>query len=219
MSKQIVADSIPVFCAHSAIVDVATLVPNPRNPNKHPDSQIDILSRVIKAQGWRSPIVVSSRSGFVVKGHGRLQAAMRLGVKSVPVDTQKYETEAMEWADLIADNRIAELSEIQNDDLKNLMKDLESANFDLELTGYTASDLDSWLKEDLIMAGKEQGATPAESLEDYENSTVRQIVLIMDVQEFEEIMLKLDTIKKKHELDNNTLAAMTAIREHANTCN
>lgn len=32
------ADGVPVFCAHDKIVDVATLVPNPKNPNQHPDA-------------------------------------------------------------------------------------------------------------------------------------------------------------------------------------
>ena len=69
-----------------------------------------------------------------------------------------------------------------------------------------------------MVAGQEQGPTPKDQLEDYEQSTIRQIVLIMDTAEFEEIMAKLETIKKARELDSNTIAAMTAIREYANTC-
>ena len=41
----------------------------------------------------------SNRSGFIVKGHCSLAAARLLGVESVPVDYQDYETEAAEWAD------------------------------------------------------------------------------------------------------------------------
>ena len=209
---------IPVFCRHDKMVDPAGLVSNPRNPNKHPESQIEILSRVIKTQGWRSPIVVSKRSGFIVKGHGRLAAAMLLAAKLVPVEFQEYETEASEWADLIADNRIAELSETNNDELKNLMLELRDKGFDLDLTGFTGDDLETWLKNGLTVAGQERGPTPKDQLEDYEQSTIRQIVLIMDTAEFEEIMSKLETIKKARELDSNTIAAMTAIREYANTC-
>ena len=84
---------IAVFCRHDKMIDPAALVSNPRNPNKHPESQIEVLARVIKSQGWRSPIVVSKRSGFIVKGHGRLAAAMLLEAQSVPVEFQEYETE------------------------------------------------------------------------------------------------------------------------------
>lgn len=58
------ADEVPVYCAHDAIVDVATLVPNPKNPNQHPDNQIQLLGRIIRQTGWRAPITVSKRSGF-----------------------------------------------------------------------------------------------------------------------------------------------------------
>ena len=218
MKKRADAEGIPVFCAHDKLVDPAGLVANPRNPNQHPDSQVEILSRIIKTQGWRSSIVVSKRSGFIVKGHGRLAAAMLLGAKLVPVEFQEYETEASEWADLIADNRIAELSETNHDELKKLMIELRDGNFDLDLTGFSGDDLEAWLKNELVVAGQDQGPTPEDKLEDYEQSTVRQIVLIMDSAEFEEIMGKLDTIKKARELDSNTTAAMTAIREYANSC-
>ena len=54
---------------------------------------------------------MSKRSGFIVKGHGRLAAALLEGVKEAPVDYQNYTTEAEEYAVLVADNRIAELAE------------------------------------------------------------------------------------------------------------
>ena len=76
-----VADGIPVRCAHDAIVDAAALVPNPNNPNRHSDEQIRLLAGIIKHQGWRWPIKVSNRSGFMVSGHGRLLAAHKLGVE------------------------------------------------------------------------------------------------------------------------------------------
>jgi hypothetical protein len=55
----------------------------------------------------RSPIVVSNRSGFITKGHGRLEALQKLGWTKVPVDYQDYENDAQEYADIIADNEIA----------------------------------------------------------------------------------------------------------------
>jgi len=63
------------------MVDIEKLVGNPSNPNKHPQKQIELPDKIIKAQGWRNPIVVSKRSGFVVKGHGRLAAARLLGLE------------------------------------------------------------------------------------------------------------------------------------------
>ena len=68
---------IQVYCAHSRMVDVEAMVENPRNPNKHSDKQISLLAKIIKSQGWRNPIVVSNRSGFIVKGHCRPRSRCR----------------------------------------------------------------------------------------------------------------------------------------------
>ena len=102
--------SIPVFCAYDEIIPTAKALPNPQNPNQHPDKQINLLAEIIKQQGWRAPITISTRSGYIVRGHGRLMAARLLGAESVPVDFQNYESEAAEKADMIADNRIADSS-------------------------------------------------------------------------------------------------------------
>ena len=101
-------------CAHSELVDIHKLQENPKNPNKHPDRQIEMLAKIIDYQGQRAPVVVSKRSGYVVKGHGRLAALRSLGWTQAAVDYQDYENEAQEYADMIADNKIAELA--QHDD-------------------------------------------------------------------------------------------------------
>ena len=131
------AGSVPVFCAHDEIVAIEKLIPNPKNPNKHPKDQLTLLARIISAAGWRQPITVSKRSGFIVKGHGRLLAAIEAGFSSVPVDYQDYATEAEEYADLVADNRLAELSEIDNAMLADVFKDIDLDEVPAELTGYT----------------------------------------------------------------------------------
>src|SRR5210317_705394 len=69
----------PVNCAYGELVPLEKLVPNPRNPNQHPQSQVALLAKVIAHQGRRSPIAVSKRSGFIVSGHGRYEAAKALG--------------------------------------------------------------------------------------------------------------------------------------------
>ena len=134
-----------VYCAHSQMVEIEKVVPNPRNPNKHSEKQIALLSKIIAAQGWRAPITVSTRSGFIVRGHGRLLAARKLGLAEVPVDYQAYETEAADWADLIADNRLSELSETDDLLLKDLLQELGTGELDLELTAYTADEIDQML--------------------------------------------------------------------------
>ena len=130
------------------------LLPNPENPNRHSAHQIQILAAVIQEQGWRAPITVSKRSGLIVRGHGRLEAAMLMGCDVVPVDEQDYKSEAEELADLLADNRLSELAELDEDDLRRVIERLRGADpeFDVELTGFmenvssTPQVTDMWSK-------------------------------------------------------------------------
>ena len=143
-AREMIGD-IPVYCRYDEIIDVGKAIPNPKNPNHHPQSQINLLAKIIKSQGWRQPITISNRSGLIVKGHGRLLAAIELGADQVPIEYQNYETEADEIADLTADNRLAELAEMDTDSLAEILKDLEELNFDIELAGYTPEDLEDLL--------------------------------------------------------------------------
>lgn len=83
------AGSIPVYCSHDKIIPFRELKPNPKNPNRHPGDQVELLAKVIKEQGWRQPVKVSTRSGYIVSGHGRYEAAVLLECP-VPVDFQDY---------------------------------------------------------------------------------------------------------------------------------
>lgn len=131
------AGEIPVYCAFDKVVSIDEVKPNPQNPNMHPPEQIEILAKVIQGQGWRAPITVSTLSGLVVRGHGRLMAAQLLNLDSVPIDYQHYASQEEEVADLIADNRIAELAEIDNTQLAELLAGVDFENIDISMTGYT----------------------------------------------------------------------------------
>ena len=150
---------IPIFCAHTEMVATERLIPNPKNPNRHPEAQIKLLAKVIKGQGFRNAIVVSRRSGFVIKGHGRLEAALLLEMPAVPVDFQDYENEAAEWADMLADNRLAELAETDKDSLKELLKELDGA-IDMDLTGFDGDSLDDLLERLDTTEGESDSTLP-----------------------------------------------------------
>jgi hypothetical protein len=63
-------------------------------------------------------------------------------VEKVPVDFQDYSTEADEWADLIADNRIAELAEIDTSALAPLLLELGGTGLDMNVTGFDQKSLE-----------------------------------------------------------------------------
>ena len=134
------ADGIPVYCAHDAVVPVSEMRPNPKNPNTHPEEQLKRLGAIIRGAGWRNPITVSTRSGLIVRGHGRLAAAQMEGLTEVPVDYQNYASDAEELADLVADNRIAELADPDMQKLAEIFEEIVSSDTSIDMTGYTFSE-------------------------------------------------------------------------------
>jgi len=213
-------DEIKVFCSHTEMRDPVSLVEHPRNYNTHPAEQIRLLAKIIKHQGWRNPITVSKRSGYVVKGHGRLAAAMLLKCEEVPIDLQDYKDEASELADMIADNRIAELAEADQDELKGLLLDENFNGFDIELTGFDQEDFDRLLKNEMqvdhMVTGEEASQSREDLQESYLNSDIRQIVLIYDAAEYEEVTDKFETIRKENQLSTNVDVVNYLLQLHEN---
>lgn len=144
---RILADGIEVWCAYDKLVKVEELIPHPKNPNTHPQNQIKILAQNIRYHGWRHPIVVSKLSGYIVAGHGRLEAARELGVSIVPVEYQDFATEDNELAVLVGDNRLAELSTLDLNGLQDIIDGFKASDFDTILAGFEPTDLDALLGE------------------------------------------------------------------------
>ncbi len=143
--RAVTPEGVPVFCAFDELAPIGQLVPNPGNPNTHPPRQIELLAAIIKGQGWRKPVTVSKRSGFVTCGHGRLEAAKTMQATVVPVEYQEYATEAEEYADLMADNRLAELSKMDTSMLADMLQEMDTGEIPLEMSGYTQEDLEELL--------------------------------------------------------------------------
>lgn len=116
------------------LVDIDSLVLNPKNNNKHPKEQIERLAKLIQYQGFRNPVVVSKRTGFVLAGHGRIEAAKLAGLKEVPAMFQDFENEAQEYAYLTSDNAIAAWAELDLSAVNTEMLDL-GPDFDIDLLG------------------------------------------------------------------------------------
>lgn len=155
---------IPVHFDGWSAVSVSDLRPYPRNSRKHGDKQVALLAKSIRGQGWRWGIIVSKLSGYIVAGHARREAALLLGLTTVPVIYQDYETPAHEEAYRIADNRIPELATTQRDTISELMRELDVEEFDLDITGY-----DTDLVGHVLAAGRSypELAAPANPLDEY----------------------------------------------------
>lgn len=157
------AGNVPVMCAHDEILPLLQLKPNPQNPNLHPPEQTAILRKCIEKQGWRSPIIVSRLSGYIVKGHGRLIAALEGNMEYAPVDYQDYDSLAAEYADMMADNQISELSHMDPEILAEIILEMNEIDheFDFDLTGFNEFEIDQLLGNMVEELEEDMTATPA----------------------------------------------------------
>lgn len=144
---RILADGIEVWCAYDKLVKIDELLAHPKNPNTHPQNQIKLLAQNIRYHGWRHAIVVSKLSGYIVAGHGRLEAAKELGVSIVPVEYQDFASEDNELAVLVGDNRLAELSSLDLNSLQDIVDQFKENDFDTILAGYEPADLETLFEE------------------------------------------------------------------------
>jgi len=123
-----------------ALRSVHELTANPRNARTHGKSQIDKLAKAIKAFGFINPVIIDGK-GKILAGHGRLQAALQLGLDEVPCVMADHLTEAQQRAYMLADNRIPQDAGYDEDILRIELKELASLDFDMDLTGFDGSEI------------------------------------------------------------------------------
>jgi len=127
--------------------DINSIQPYINNPRKLKDSAIDKVAMSIKEYGFRQPIVVDANR-IIVVGHTRYRASKKLGLKEVPITIADNLTPEQINAYRIADNRTNEEAEWDIDLLKTEMKELELADFNLDLTGFDEDQLNNFLFEE-----------------------------------------------------------------------
>ena len=122
-------------------VDINEIKPHPKNPNKHTKEQIERLAKNIKELGFRNPLIVSRSSGYLIAGHGRLEAAKKLSLKKIPIIEQEFKRHEDEYAHLVADNALASWAELDLSQINTDILDL-GPDFDIELLGIKGFEIE-----------------------------------------------------------------------------
>ena len=115
---------------------ISEVKPYVRNPRKN-DKTVELLCEIIPKVGFNQPILVD-KQGVIVKGHARYTAAIRLGMKEVPVVVTNADEESIRL-DRIADNKISEFSEWNQEEL---LHELDALNIDFDITELGLPSLD-----------------------------------------------------------------------------
>lgn len=128
-------------------IDIQDLIAYKRNARTHSDEQVEQVANSIQEFGFTNPVLVDEHNELIA-GHGRTEAAKRLGMKEVPAIRLIGLSEAQKKALRIADNQLALNAGWDEDLLKIELADLQVENFDLDLLGFSLNELDDLLVED-----------------------------------------------------------------------
>lgn len=113
-----------------------TLTAHPGNARTHSPAQVAQLVNSIMKFGWTNPILVD-QDNTIIAGHGRAEAAKLLQIDTVPCIRFRHLTKTQRRALVIADNKLALNAGWDLERLAVELHDLEAADFDLGLTGFT----------------------------------------------------------------------------------
>ena len=137
---------------------VELLVPFVNNARTHSDEQVAQIAASIREFGFNNPILVDGERGLIA-GHGRLLAARKLGLDTVPVIELAHLSPTQKRAYILADNRLAENAGWDKELLALELADLKLSEFDLDLLGFSGDELD-----ELLNAANKEGLTDDDAL-------------------------------------------------------
>lgn len=134
---------------------VGSLKPYARNARTHSKKQIKQIASSIERFGFVNPVLISD-DGEIIAGHGRVEAAKQLGIKTVPTLALSHLSEIERRAYVLADNKLALNAGWDREILAIELQGLVDLNFDVELTGFSLAEIDFVLEE----AGEADPAAP-----------------------------------------------------------
>lgn len=120
------------------------LKPWPNNPRIHSEKQITKLMASISKFTFTSPVVIDEED-TIMSGHGRVEAAKRLKMPTIPVRIISGLTKKQKRTYVIADNRLAEISKWDKTLLKSEIELLisdEAIDVDIEDTAFDTAYID-----------------------------------------------------------------------------
>lgn len=121
-------------------IDIEQLVPYAMNARTHSDDQVAQIAGSIKQFGFNNPVLVDA-DNVLIAGHGRVLAARKLGLATVPSIRLDHLTEIQKKAYILADNRIALNSGWDHELLKTELEALDSEKVNLQDLGFDLSEL------------------------------------------------------------------------------
>ena len=119
---------------------IVEIKPYQKNARTHSEYQIEKLIASIRTFGFTNPVIVDEEN-ILIAGHGRVEAAKKIGLEEVPTITLSHLTPTEKKALVLADNRIAEDAGWDMEMVKAELTSIHATGFEIALTGFTLDDL------------------------------------------------------------------------------
>lgn len=126
------------------MIDISELQPYENNPLNN-DNAVDYVAESIKQFGFKVPIIID-KDNVIVAGHTRYKAAKKLNLDTIPCIVADDLTEKQIQAYRLADNKVSEFSEWDNELLNKELENL--LDFDMEMLGFYDDDIDGEGKQE-----------------------------------------------------------------------
>ena len=120
-------------------VTLTKLIPYVNNAKIHSEEQVTKIASSIREFGFLNPVLID-KDFNIIAGHGRVMAAKKLELDTVPCVFIEGLSEAQRKAYILADNRLGELADWDQELVAQELQALSEDGFDIDLTGFTMDD-------------------------------------------------------------------------------
>lgn len=208
------------------------LIPYAGNARTHPERQVEQICESIRQYGFYNPVLIDE-SGIIIAGHGRVMAAKRMNLDTIPTMVIYGLTEIERRTLTLADNKIAMNSSWDMEKVREELSELASMDVDLDVTGFDGFEIEAYLRDDLdimppdittsfvptvpvvgsaLVGTQSQGITPRASDDDFS-----RFDLVMQHGNKRELVELLDQIRRDNEFEKLEDALMKLVKHWKET--
>jgi len=122
------------------MLQTSVLIPYIRNSRTHSEFQVTQIAGSINEFGFTNPVLIDEKN-MIIAGHGRVKAAQLLNILQIPCIRLKNLTDTQKRAYVLADNKLTLNAGWDDELLKIEIEELKLDNFNLNLTGFSESEI------------------------------------------------------------------------------
>lgn len=165
-------------------IEPSKLNPYINNPRKN-EAVIEPLVKSIEHFGFINPIIARKKDNMIIAGHSRWKSALKMQLKQVPVifiDMTENDSKLFN----IADNRIQDFAEFDNEKLADIFANLKDLDLDIEITGFNEDEIDDFIVKDIELGNI-----------DFKDSEKGRLVITYEKIDEEKIIIKINETLKE----------------------